>query len=140
MSAAGPLKSRITAFDGLRGIAAFIVIVSHFVLAFTPVWFTGSESLDWSAPDMFAKTPLFLLQSGTFAVFVFFALSGFVMAQSAALSRAPLLALAITRYLRLNVPVLASLVFAVVMIALFPGAIVAVAEKVQHERSKIADG
>lgn len=132
MSGAGPLKSRIVAFDGLRGIAAFIVIVSHFVLAFTPGWFTGSETLDWSAPDIVAKTPLFLLQSGTFAVFVFFALSGFVMAQSASLSRAPLLALAITRYLRLNVPVLASLALALVLIALFPGAIIAVADKVDH--------
>jgi len=132
MSAAGPLKSRIVAFDGLRGIAAYVVIVSHFVLTFTPGWFTGSDTLDWSAPDFAAKTPLFLFQSGTFAVFVFFALSGFVMAQSAALSRAPLLALAVTRYFRLNIPVLASLALALVLIPLFPGAIIAVADIVDH--------
>lgn len=125
-------KSRIVAFDGLRGIAAFVVIVSHFLLAFTPVWFTGSGTLDWTAPDIAAKTPLFLIQSGTFAVFVFFALSGFVMAQSASHSRAPLLALAGTRLLRLNIPVAASVLLAYVLIHIFPAAVHEVADRVRH--------
>lgn len=127
-----PGRARIVAFDGLRGVAAFIVIVSHFVLAFTPVWFTGTGAPGWSGPDIAARTPLFLLQSGTFAVFVFFALSGFVMAQSAAQSRTPLLALAGTRLLRLNIPVAASVLVAVALLAVFPTAIHEVADIVQH--------
>ncbi|TCT09833.1 peptidoglycan/LPS O-acetylase OafA/YrhL [Tepidamorphus gemmatus] len=124
--------SRIASLDGLRGIAAVIVMLGHFVLAFTPVWYAGTVAFNWSGPNIAAKTPLFVLQSGTFAVFVFFALSGFVMAQSGDRSRAPLLALAGTRLLRLNIPVAASIALAVVLLAIFPNEIHDVAAIVRH--------
>ncbi len=123
---------RIASFDGMRGIGALMVMLVHFLLAFTPVWFAGTAAFDWSWPNIAAKTPLFVLQSGTFAVFVFFALSGFVMAQSGAMSRAPLLALAGTRLLRLNIPVAASIALTVILLAIFPNAIHDVAAVVQH--------
>lgn len=69
-SAAG---QRFIALDGLRGIAALVVVVFHYLMGygmFTPT------------PRFLSVTPLNLLWDGSAAVSVFFVLSGFVLSYS----------------------------------------------------------
>lgn len=68
-SMAHDADQRLIALDGLRGIAALVVVVFHFTMGF------GA----FSAPGFFSATPLHLLWDGSAAVSVFFVLSGFVL-------------------------------------------------------------
>jgi peptidoglycan/LPS O-acetylase OafA/YrhL len=111
-------QGRIVALDGLRGAAALIVVVFHYLCLLHP----------WLVPDMtatpawIADTPLGLLWNGRFAVSVFFVLSGFVIAAAADRRRDIIVANLVTRYLRLAVPVLASVILAWFLLSLFPNA------------------
>lgn len=58
---------RIKALDSLRGVAALIVVMHHFVAMYP------------ERPALIKLTPLRLLFAGESAVFVFFVLSGFVL-------------------------------------------------------------
>ncbi len=101
--------------DGLRGIAAFNVAVSHFVAAFLP------SMLHKNYPSIFAKnhhpsglfdvltSPMVsIFYNGHFAVLIFFVLSGYVLTMpyynqdesSGVLSKRLW-----GRYLRLNIPI-----------------------------------
>ena len=108
-------RRRVSYLDGLRGIAAVIVAFDHFSGAFLP-WKPGQVSaLAW-----FVSTPPFsLITDGTFSVYIFFALSGFVLAESTSRTKRPLPLLLVTRYLRLTLPMLVSLFFAVILLRLF---------------------
>ncbi len=77
-----PSAVRLRALDGLRGIAAMIVVFHHTFLVSpalaTPYRNAGdvpSGSLAW----WLTYTPLHILWDGTEAVFIFFVLSGFVL-------------------------------------------------------------
>lgn len=63
--------------DGLRGVAAFVVVATHSLSAFHPNLVFGSPA-DWSS-WLFLRTPLALVTNGFGAVAVFFMLSGFVL-------------------------------------------------------------
>lgn len=106
--------SRNVCLDGLRGYAALIVVVHHFVAAFWPTaFFRGGEGLALT----FSETPLALLVNGPFFVFVFFVLSGYVLA--GVVSRpAELPAQIAARYVRLGVPAGASVVLAALLLVL----------------------
>ena len=99
--------------DGLRGIAALNVVVSHFFCAFTPGLlhnFYPELFRENSSPGVWQRVlqwPVFsVFYNGLFAVFIFFALSGYVLAlpyfqdQPEKISRRFW-----ARYLRLNIPV-----------------------------------
>lgn len=66
------LHMRITSLDGLRGIAAFIVFVGHFILAFG----YDTSPLLLSIKD----SPLHIFYDGAASVDLFFLLSGLVLA------------------------------------------------------------
>jgi peptidoglycan/LPS O-acetylase OafA/YrhL len=133
MNNAPAFSSRIASLDGLRGVAAFIVIISHLVVGFFPALYFGAEGHGGHAiQDAIAKSPLFVLYSGTFAVYVFFVLSGFVIAASAARTRSPLPLLIAVRYARLTIPILVSVCFAYLMVHLLPGAAQRAAHMVGH--------
>ena len=61
---------RLTALDGLRGIAALVVVAFHYTVGY------GTPLL---VQTYFAATPLHLLWDGAAAVSLFFVLSGFVL-------------------------------------------------------------
>ena len=123
MSRSGATSARVTFLDGLRGIAAFVVIVSHLIAGFFPALYFGAEGRSGAElMDAISKSPLFVAYSGTFAVYIFFVLSGFVIAASAAKTTCRLPVLVIARYLRLAVPVGASVCFAFALVNVFPGA------------------
>lgn len=116
----GILKSdkkagRFLELEGMRGIAAVAVVVFHIVALFYGQMVYGPGVM---APvqhmrfeDNFYANPIAALWSGTFAVAIFFVLSGFVLSIGYLQSRKRehIERLAIKRYLRLVLPVLASI-------------------------------
>ncbi|MEJ1230355.1 MAG: acyltransferase [Galbitalea sp.] len=78
-------RDRLVSLDGLRGLAALIVVFSHLALTFVPfsdVWIvpTANHPPIWSFDWWFTSTPAELLIAGSEAVLVFFVLSGLVVA------------------------------------------------------------
>lgn len=70
-------------FDGLRGVAAVVVLIHHSLLtvpslasAYYP---TTVTAIAWSKSWLITYTPLHLIWAGTEAVCLFFILSGFVL-------------------------------------------------------------
>lgn len=61
---------RVVGLDGLRGIAALVVVVFHYTMGY------GTFA---PAPGFFSMTPLHLFWDGSAAVSLFFVLSGFVL-------------------------------------------------------------
>ncbi|MGZ3217346.1 acyltransferase family protein [Paracoccus sp. T5] len=66
--------ARIAPFDGLRGVAAVIVVMFHYLCMLHPSWAPISGEV-----KLLAHTPVNILWNGRLAVSVFFVLSGFVM-------------------------------------------------------------
>ncbi len=115
---------KIDYLESLRGLAAFVVVIAHFVVAFYP-------ALYWARPDQvhtdrgielaISGTPLNLLYNGDFSVAIFFVLSGFVLTYKFHRDRsAPtlLIPLAVKRYVRLLVPVFFSITLAFALLKL----------------------
>jgi peptidoglycan/LPS O-acetylase OafA/YrhL len=115
-------RGRLIALDGLRGIAAIVVVFHHiyqtarpFIEPSTNAWAVGS--LWW----FISSTPIKLLSAGSEAVLVFFVLSGLVVPL-------PLIGKGVrtwlgffaSRLVRLYVPVWASLVLAGIWINTLP--------------------
>ncbi len=106
--------------DGLRGLAALIVVIDHFAISFFPAAVDGSVKVLHGGFEPFVQlSPLHLLVAGNFSVCIFFALSGFVLSARyfQTHSRRAVIAGARRRYLRLSIPVLASVMLAFVLIS-----------------------
>lgn len=109
------LPPRLSSLDGLRGVAALIVVVHHVSLLYPPIAATymGGEtphagSLSW----WLTYSPLKLLTAGPEAVIVFFVLSGFVLTLPL-LNGRPFdwMAYYPRRLARIGIPVVCSIVF-----------------------------
>lgn len=74
---------RYSTLDGLRGIAAFVVLICHVCLV-SPTLFQAYMDPDaierWSSEWWVSFSPVHLGWAGTEAVYLFFVLSGFVLA------------------------------------------------------------
>jgi peptidoglycan/LPS O-acetylase OafA/YrhL len=110
-------RGRVRSLDGLRGLAALVVLEHHALLASVPSLagpydfgpFPRRGSLDW----LLTYTPLHILWAGPEFVVVFFVLSGFVL--SLPVARGGRLRIASyypARFLRLYIPVWGALVVA----------------------------
>jgi peptidoglycan/LPS O-acetylase OafA/YrhL len=117
---------RVSSLDGLRGVAALIVVVFHFLCMLAPSWVPDTGH----ALHAFVDTPLGVLWNGPFAVSVFFVLSGFVISGVAARRADLLIANVAARYVRLALPVTASVVLAWLWLTAFPAATDALADAV----------
>lgn len=73
-------SNRLIPLEAYRGIAAFIVLVHHFFLAFSP--YTTGLLPDVRNADSLIGQPFFAFFNGTGAVGFFFTLSGFVLCWS----------------------------------------------------------
>jgi peptidoglycan/LPS O-acetylase OafA/YrhL len=117
---------RLSSLDGLRGIAALVVLVHHSLLlipAFLAPYRMPVPSAYGDAAWWLTYTPVHLLWDGGVAVTVFFVLSGFVLCLPFAQGRASKWsAYYPQRLLRLYIPVWAAVAFACATIVVFPHA------------------
>jgi peptidoglycan/LPS O-acetylase OafA/YrhL len=99
--------------DGLRGVAALVVVFDHLAFMYIPYAINAGGEPHGLGP-VIHNTPLQLLVAGDLAVSIFFILSGIVL--SAKFFRTGqegvVMASAIKRYFRLAIPVLGSAVLA----------------------------
>jgi peptidoglycan/LPS O-acetylase OafA/YrhL len=111
-------STRLRALDGVRGVAAFVVVIYHVSLIARP-FATGGGRAEavWAS---ITESPLKLLFAGTEAVLVFFVLSGLVVALPLVRGTTSWAAFFASRLVRLYVPVWGALAFAAVLIALVP--------------------
>ncbi len=119
---ARPQPARLAALDGLRGLAALVVVVHHCALtlpALARQW-TGPDpaGLGWWA----TYTPLHLAWAGDEAVLVFFVLSGLVLTLPflSGTGAGAWPAYYRKRAVRLYVPVVAAVAFTAAVLAVFP--------------------
>ena len=116
---------RIRAFDGLRGVAALVVLITHCIAFFRPLELVSRTKRPVASPLSgywwLIHSPLHLVWEGTGAVLVFFILSGFVVALPALHSEHFLWrAYYPQRLVRLYFPVWASIALAALMITVVP--------------------
>ncbi|HVE23256.1 MAG TPA: acyltransferase [Acidocella sp.] len=112
------MTRRFEHLDGLRGVASFIVIIYHGLLAFDLALLTGAPGNSVTPWDIWLSGAPFLIpMAGNFAVCLFFALSGFVLVgafDSTPMGLIPLLA---KRYVRLALPVTCACLFACLLLS-----------------------
>lgn len=114
-------RERLHALDGLRGVAAFIVVLHHVLLIAQPVSQPPGEPAIWSGWWWLERTPLKLLTAGHEAVIVFFVLSGLVVVLPA-LRRVEFSwpGLVASRAVRLLLPAWAAIAFATILLFVVP--------------------
>lgn len=115
-------QTKILYLDGLRGVAALIVVIHHFTIAFFWGTYTAeSKYYHYFFEKYIALTPLNLLIAGDFSVHVFFVLSAIVIARKFYKSNdyLELTKQIFKRYFRLAIPV--SIVIVIVSIFLYFG-------------------
>jgi len=103
------MNERYSHLDGLRGLAALVVVFCHFVQLYLPAAFFRA-SPDHFGESLISASPLNLIFNGNFAVAIFFVLSGFVLAAPFFNKNSSTwyLKAAFKRYPRLAIPALAS--------------------------------
>jgi peptidoglycan/LPS O-acetylase OafA/YrhL len=112
---------RLAALDGLRGLAACVVVLCHVLIAGSPVLAdsflpTGSRVTAGDPAWWLLETPLRVIWAGQEAVIVFFVLSGFVLALPMANGRRFRAAKYYPRrFVRLYVPVWGAVLLAAVL-------------------------
>lgn len=108
--------------DGLRGLAALVVLVHHCLASIPQLG--GAYSFPRSATSTelawLVYSPLHLIWAGHEAVFVFFILSGLVLTMPALRRRYNWVSYYPARLLCLYLPVVASVIFALLVAALIP--------------------
>lgn len=125
MSDTKQTTSRLMELEGLRGIAAIMVVAFHALVVFYPALFYGANHpfapIQHTSLELaLFGNPLGFIFSGAFAVAIFFVLSGFVLSvgffqtKNAAIVKK----LAMKRYVRLMLPALASVILVWLVLAL----------------------
>lgn len=115
-----PAAGKLLELEGLRGLAALMVVFQHCVLTYWPSANTGWAHESRGGFDLaLFNSPAAFFYNGSFAVYVFFALSGYVLSASFFRRADPgiIHALAAKRYPRLAIPVLASVLLTVAIAA-----------------------
>lgn len=105
-------SDRFRSLDGLRGVAALVVMLDHTLLVTPALNDVGTRGDGW-----LVRSPLHLFWAGGEAVFVFFILSGVVLTLPVLRGSFDWAAYYPSRLVRLYLPVAASVVIAVVLAA-----------------------
>lgn len=109
-------SARMTEYDGLRGVAAFAVLWAH---VFAPL-FQGGVWADNAIAQALWFSPLHFID-GSVAVYIFFALSGYVLARMFLASGFDYGRWVPSRVTRLLVPILAAIALNLVVILVLRG-------------------
>jgi peptidoglycan/LPS O-acetylase OafA/YrhL len=120
--AGGAPGQRVTSLDGLRGVAALVVVTHHALLVWPVLFAQYGPPNRASGTWWLTYSPLHLLWAGREAVIVFFILSGFVLVLPYLSPRrvGTWPGYLVRRVLRLYPPVIAAVVLSAVLVALFP--------------------
>ncbi|CAH0121459.1 MULTISPECIES: acyltransferase [unclassified Paenibacillus] len=105
-------EKKLLYLDGIRGLAAFAVVISHYMQVFYPAALNGRPEQAHSEWDIwYGHSPINLFFNGQFAVCLFFVLSGYVLSVKmfekeidGVTFQKLLHSSAIRRYIRLAVP------------------------------------
>ncbi|AIO41594.1 acyltransferase family protein [Burkholderia cenocepacia] len=117
-----PRASKFEFVDGLRGVAALQVVLLHYGSAFLPVFTRAGLPEHFSWEKAASSSPLFVAVQGYVAVYIFFIMSGFVLASSFLNSPSSIPTQVLKRSLRLYLPVAASLIIAALLKLFFHNA------------------
>jgi peptidoglycan/LPS O-acetylase OafA/YrhL len=112
---------KVQYLEGLRGLAAALVIVHHFLLAFYPSVYFGDPKTVHTTHFIelaYFRSPLSALTNGNFMVAIFFVLSGYVLSRRYMKNNKieTLTSSAIRRFPRLYIPVAVTLVIAFILL------------------------
>lgn len=118
----GTSPPKLAFIEGMRGIAACQVILLHYCAAFLPALARVGGASHFAWEQALARSPLFVLIDGYSAVYLFFVMSGFVLAGSFLRTPRRFHLLAAKRLLRLFVPVAAAFLVGVLLLAALPQA------------------
>lgn len=113
-------QERLRSLDGVRGIAAIVVLIYHLSLIAKPYLDTGRRFDAWW---WIAQSPLKLFTAGTEAVLVFFVLSGLVVSLPAIRAGFSWLEYYPRRLVRLYFPVWGALILAAALLLARPRSI-----------------
>lgn len=110
--------SRIAYLESIRGLAALQVLLLHFLAAFAPEFVF---SLPAVAPIMGSihLSPLYFLYDGYSAVYIFFALSGYVLTRSFERNLARPFVQVLGRIVRLGLPAIAAVLVSAAVMLIF---------------------
>ena len=109
------VTERMHALDGVRGVAAVVVLLYHLTLMARPRLEETAGLWEW-----ITQSPLRPLTAGSEAVLVFFVLSGLVVSIPALSSSFDWLRYYPSRLIRLYLPVIGAVLFAVALIIFVP--------------------
>jgi peptidoglycan/LPS O-acetylase OafA/YrhL len=114
--------SKVKVVEGIRGVACFMVVLSHLSLTFFPYLHTFSGKGGVNNPiqiDIY-NSPFGFMYSGASAVCIFFVLSGYILTYVALKDNIhKLIAMSVKRYPRLMIPSAVSCILAYVLFCLF---------------------
>jgi len=111
--------NKISYLDGIRGVAAFSVVIHHFLLAFYSACYNFDEHAthlhNWDVK--FGRSLYNVFANGNYCVCIFFVLSGFVLSRKYFKNNTLefLISGAQRRFVRLYIPVAAALIIAFIM-------------------------
>ncbi len=107
-------ENKIESLDSIRGLAALSVVLSHFAGIFYPAMISGNMAPIHTSKDIFIyHSPLSIFFAGSFAVTLFFILSGFVLSlRFMSGKQKSLFPAAVKRYFRLMPVALISILIA----------------------------
>jgi peptidoglycan/LPS O-acetylase OafA/YrhL len=113
---------RARSLDGLRGIAALVVVIDHSLLGFPRLAdaIAGKTASDTGIWAWLVFSPLHIFWDGTAAVYLFFILSGYVLTASATGSATPWRAYYPARLLRLYLPTIGAIAVAALLFFAVP--------------------
>ncbi len=116
--------NKINVVEGIRGLACFMVVLSHLSLTFFPYLHLGglSENSGFPIQKLFYESPFAFIYSGTAAIFIFFVLSGYILSYVAlgkSYYKGKFVKMSLKRYPRLAIPTLVSCLLAFTLFSLF---------------------
>ncbi|EHJ8051985.1 MULTISPECIES: acyltransferase family protein [Escherichia] len=115
---------KVLSVEGVRGLACLMVVLSHLSIIFFPYLHTGDTKIIKSSFDAVTRDlPIGFTYSGTSAVYIFFVLSGYILTsvifRSGCISKKSAKML-LERYVRLLIPVSASIIICAIVVNYFP--------------------